>query len=229
VTAPTPKEVFDDLRVCPETQQKCRRASVSYARSNGTGWACMDCEQPMGNEPPVSAVLTAYDAMKAERDEWKRRYFVVADAVAPSSQDAEHLASIVRSTRAERDAAVQERESAMDLAMADERRLMARIDEVRALKARLAACEKIVEAAKRYTDSAPYEVAHYSNDANVAYNVLRAAVATAQGEGCAKCGGSGYAIDTERSGVGRVVGKKCDCGSVAYITNATPTRGTPDE
>jgi hypothetical protein len=47
--------------------------------------------------------------------------------------------------KAERDAAVRERESAMDLAMADERRLMARIDEVRALKARLAAyeaCEK---------------------------------------------------------------------------------------
>jgi hypothetical protein len=50
-------------------------------------------------------------------------------------------------------------------------------DELRSLRARLAACEKIVEAAKRYTDSAQYEVAHYSNDANVAYNVLRAAVA----------------------------------------------------
>jgi len=40
-------------------------------------------------------------------------------------------------------------------------------------------------------------------------------------EACAKCGGSGYAIDTERSGVGRLVGKKCDCGCFAYITNAT--------
>jgi hypothetical protein len=48
-------------------------------------------------------------------------------------------------------------------------------------------------------------------------------VGDTQGETCAKCGGSGYAIDTERSGVGRVVGKKCDCGSVAYITNGTPT------
>jgi hypothetical protein len=48
-------------------------------------------------------------------------------------------------------------------------------------------------------------------------------VGDTQGEKCAKCGGSGYAIDTERSGVGRVVGKKCDCGSVAYITNGNPT------
>jgi hypothetical protein len=108
---------------------------------------------------------------------------------------------------------------------------------------RLAACEKTVEAAEAYiavVDPVKCESYFEYKDAQVtmiaAVRGYRAAVAAetcarsapitvgdTQGETCAKCGGSGYAIDTERSGVGRVVGKKCDCGSVAYITNGTPT------
>jgi hypothetical protein len=47
----------------------------------------------------------------------------------------------------QRDAAVRERESALELAAADERRLFARIEEVRTLRARLAACERVGETA----------------------------------------------------------------------------------
>ncbi len=46
------------------------------------------------------------DALRKELEEWKRRYFLVADAVAPRSDSAEHLADIARSTRAEADAAL---------------------------------------------------------------------------------------------------------------------------
>jgi hypothetical protein len=45
----------------------------------------------------------------------------------------------------QRDAAVRERESALELAAADERRLCARIEEVRTLRARLAACVSACE------------------------------------------------------------------------------------
>ena len=62
----------------------------------------------------------------------------------------------------QRDAAVRERESALELAAADERRLFARIEEVRTLRARLAACEgdskrlDWLEATKEFSIGAPY-------------------------------------------------------------------------
>jgi hypothetical protein len=108
------------------------------------------------------------------------------------------------------------------------------LDEIIRLRERLAACERVVEAAIAAQDKDVWDMnAHALYQAVEAYRAAVAAetcarsapitVGDTQGETCAKCGGSGYAIDTERSGVGRVVGKKCDCGSVAYITNGTPT------
>jgi hypothetical protein len=156
VTAPTPKE--------PEVIAMLRNREWEYK------W-------------PVShysdAILAAYDALKGERD--------------AAVQDA----AIVREIRARRNVVVEVSPELLDADVWSDEPLHVLLakntdrahlltfresDELRSLRARLAACEKIVEAAKRYTDSAPYEVAHYSNDANVAYNVLRVAVATAQGD-----------------------------------------------
>jgi hypothetical protein len=114
-------------------------------------------------------------------------------------------------------------------------------------RARLAACQRMVEQLRglrapslccdgENNDEVDQFRGGYTSALDDMRDILSAAVAAetcarsapitvgdTQGETCAKCGGSGYAIDTERSGVGRVVGKKCDCGSVAYITNGTPT------
>ena len=166
MTAPTPKEVFDDLRVCPETQQKCRRASVSYARSNGTGWACMDCEQPMGNEPSVSAVLAAYDELRAERD--------AAQQIAQYERDV--AAQAVQAMTA----AVRERDEVI-AACRGTQMDAAGIRTLEELRARLAACEKIVKAAKLFLTIYDHET-DMPNECAAAIEELRTAVATAQGE-----------------------------------------------
>jgi hypothetical protein len=155
-------------------------------------------ETPMNNEPEVTAPTPKEPEVIVDLREWVAQY---ADPVKLMSLDTDDT---MRETRyrtwvdmlAAYDALKAERGAAVRAATAwkrsaklnkelwnDEKEVHAqRCHDVGTLRARLAACEKIVKAAKRYTDSAPYEVAHYSNDANVAYNVLRTAVATAQGD-----------------------------------------------
>jgi hypothetical protein len=113
--------------------------------------------------------------MKQEREKWYNN--AVQERVTRVAAEAERDAAV-------RAAAAWKRSAKLNKELwNDEKEVHAqRCHDVGTLRARLAACEKIVKAAKRYTDSAPYEVAHYSNDANVAYNVLRTAVATAQGD-----------------------------------------------
>ena len=125
--------------------------------------------------------------VRAERDEWKRRYFVVADAVAPSSENAADLASIARSTRAERDAAVRRRREIDDEAFEY-------AEQIESLTARLAACER--DAAryrniKRF-DGGKIGMTYNGNSGETTFipsaeldawcDSIRAAVATAQGE-----------------------------------------------
>jgi hypothetical protein len=137
-------------------------------------------------------------AIKGERDAAVQKYAAISEHMAQvhevlhgndtvlTLEAAQLVVAAYDKASAERDAAVRaatawKRSAKLNKELwNDEKEVHAqRCHDVDTLRARLAACEKIVGAAKRYTDSAPYEVAHYSNDANVAYNVLRTAVATA--------------------------------------------------
>jgi chromosome segregation ATPase len=198
------------------------------------------------------------DAAVRELEETRKREALSDAIVDECDSDITKLVQERASLRAERDAAVRERDAARDKNVQlhalvkkyknkatkqsqkqkKNYKLAKYADESNAtLRARLAACERVVEAAEQCSgkrlDMGLMKALANLDEALIQYRAAVAAetcarsapitVGDTQGETCAKCGGSGYAIDTERSGVGRVVGKKCDCGSVAYITNGTPT------
>jgi hypothetical protein len=66
---PTPEDALDFLHVCSETGDPCRRASVTVVGAPGHhGWACMDCERTMPEEPKAEAYQSAIAALAAGRD-----------------------------------------------------------------------------------------------------------------------------------------------------------------
>ena len=129
----------------------------------------------------ASDILAAYDAIVAERDEWR-------DAAKWSEGQHQYWKTVAEAATAQRDAAVRERVSLLEqlrLATIAEASADAEAD---TLRARLAACERVVEAAKSYYDATVRDE-EWEDDVDLAYEVLmdtvgfyRAAVATAQGE-----------------------------------------------